>query len=109
MRGSHLLLAGIGVGAIFTYLLFYEPTLQHETEFDSVEDAANEAWRWGTKKRFGGGVDNLVGSFKENVGRATGNDDLAAEGVLDQAAGTFKDVAGAFGRAAGETIHDLNR
>jgi uncharacterized protein YjbJ (UPF0337 family) len=43
------------------------------------------------------------------VGTATGNDDLAGEGVLDQAAGKVKDAAGQLGHAVGETIHDLNR
>ena len=109
MRASNLLLAGIGVGAVLTYALFYEPTLQQETGFDGVEDAANKAWRWGTKKRVGAGVDTFVGRAKEGFGRATGNDDLAVEGVADQAVGAAKDTAGRWGHAVSETIHDLNR
>lgn len=38
MKASHLLLAGICVGAAITYALFYEPTLQREAAgFDSLE------------------------------------------------------------------------
>ena len=109
MRASNLLLAGIGVGAILTYALFYEPTLRQETGFDGMEDAANKAWRWGTKKRFGAGADTLVGRVKEGVGRVTGDDALASEGMADKALGVVKDTAGRWGHAVGETIHDLNR
>jgi hypothetical protein len=62
MRASHLLLAGIGMGAILTYALFYEPTLQRETEFDNAENAANMASRWGTEKRVSPRADTLVGN-----------------------------------------------
>jgi uncharacterized protein YjbJ (UPF0337 family) len=109
MRASNLLLAGIGVGAILTYALFYEPTLQRETGFDEVEDAANKAWRWGTKKRFGAGADTLAGRVKEGIGRVVGNDDLASEGMAEQAVGVAKDTAGRLSHAVGDTIHDLNR
>ncbi len=109
MRPIHWIIAGVGVGAAVTFLLFYEPSLQRDTGYDGVEVAANRAWAWGTKKRFGGGTDAIVGKVKEAVGTATGNDDLAGEGVLDQAAGKVKDAAGRLGHAVGETIHDLNR
>ena len=110
MRASHLLLAGLGVGAtILTYALLYEPKLQRETGLDGVEDAANRAWRWGTKKRFGAEADTIVGRVKEGIGRVTGDDDLAGEGVADQTVGAVKDMAGKWGHAVGETMHDLNR
>ena len=109
MRASNLLLAGMGVGAILTYALFYEPTLQRETGFDEVEDAANKAWHWGTKKRVGARADTLAGRVKEGIGRVTGDDDLASEGMADQAEGAVKDTAGRLGHAIGETMHDLNR
>lgn len=81
MRASNLLLAGIGVGAILTYALFYEPTLQQEMEFDDVEDAANKVWRSGAKSRVGVGVDPFVGRTKEEFGRATDYDDIAVEKI----------------------------
>jgi uncharacterized protein YjbJ (UPF0337 family) len=109
MRASRLLLAGIGVGAALTYALFYEPKLQYETGFDGVEDTANKVRRWGTKQRFGAGAANLMGRVKEGVGRIAGDDDLAGEGIGDQAVGAVKDSVGRLGQAAGETIHDLNR
>jgi hypothetical protein len=45
MRAGSLLLTGIGVGAVLTYALFYESTLQQEAEFDGVEDTANRMRR----------------------------------------------------------------
>ena len=109
MRPIHWILAGTAVGAAVAFLLFYEPSAQHDTGYDSVEDAANRAWRWGTKRRFGAAADTLAGRVKEGVGRVTGDDDLTGEGVLDQAAGAVKDTAGKWGHAVGQTIHDLNR
>ena len=44
MRASHLLLAGICVGAALTYALFYEPALQETTPLDNVEDPS----QWST-------------------------------------------------------------
>jgi uncharacterized protein YjbJ (UPF0337 family) len=46
---------------------------------------------------------------KKAVGRATGNPDLADEGLGQQVVGEFKDAAGSVAQAAGQTIHDLNR
>jgi len=109
MKPIQWVIAGVGVGAAVTFLLFYEPSSQHETGYDDVEDAASKAWRWGTQKRFGGSVDSIVGRVKEGVGRVTGDDDLAGEGVVDRAVGAVKDTAGKWGHAVGETIHDLNR
>jgi hypothetical protein len=43
MRASHLLLAGICVGAALTYALFYEPTLQQTTRFEDIDDPLKEA------------------------------------------------------------------
>ena len=43
MRASHLLLAGICVGAAVTYALFYEPTLQQTTQFEDVDDSSKGA------------------------------------------------------------------
>jgi uncharacterized protein YjbJ (UPF0337 family) len=109
MKPIHWVLAGVGVGAAATLLYFYEPSLQHETGYDGVEDAANQAWKWGSKTRVSGGGERLVGKLKEGVGRVIGSDDLAGEGVLDQARGTVKNAAGQLGHAVGRSIHDLNR
>jgi uncharacterized protein YjbJ (UPF0337 family) len=38
-----------------------------------------------------------------------GDDDLAGEGALQQAAGEIKDAVGDLAQAAGQTIHDFNR
>jgi uncharacterized protein YjbJ (UPF0337 family) len=51
----------------------------------------------------------FVGKAKEVFGNATGNQDLANEGVGDQVIGAVKDAAGSVAQAAGQTLHDLNR
>jgi uncharacterized protein YjbJ (UPF0337 family) len=104
MRAGSLLLTGIGVGAVLTYALFYESTLQQEAEFDGVEDTANRMRRWGTEKRLGAGADTLVGRMKEGIGRIAGDN-----GIEDQVVGGAKNTVGRWGQAAGETVHDLNR
>ena len=109
MKPIHWIFGGLTIGAAIAIVLLYEPDQQHETGSDNIEDAANQAWRWGTKRRFGGAADSVVGRVKEGIGRVTGDDDLTDEGVLNQAAGAVKDTAGRWGHAVGETIHDLNR
>jgi len=64
MRSSGWVFAGLTVGVAVTLLYFYEPSLQNETGYDGVEDAANEAWRWGSKTRIAGGGDSVVGRVK---------------------------------------------
>jgi uncharacterized protein YjbJ (UPF0337 family) len=51
----------------------------------------------------------LVGKLKEGVGRATGDDELAEEGVGEQIVGSVKGAVGEAAHAVGETIHELNR
>jgi uncharacterized protein YjbJ (UPF0337 family) len=109
MKPIHWIVAGLGLGLAVTYLLFIEPSSQTETGYDGIEDAARKTWSWGTRKRFGARGDSIVGHIKEGIGRATGDDDLAGEGVLDQAAGAVKDTAGRLSHGVGQTIHDLNR
>lgn len=103
------ILAGIGAGIAATYILMNQPTAQTASGYDSVEEGAARTYGWGTKTRFSGAGRNVVGQVKEGIGRVTGRDDIADEGVVDQAAGSVKDAAGTVAQAAGETIHDLNR
>jgi uncharacterized protein YjbJ (UPF0337 family) len=101
------ILAGIGVGFVLAYVTLSEP--QTETGWDSAENAADRAWRWGSKARLSGAGRNAAGRFKEGVGRVLGDNDLADEGVADQFVGTVKSEAGELAQAVGETIHNLNR
>jgi uncharacterized protein YjbJ (UPF0337 family) len=109
MKPIHWILSGMVLGAAAAFIVLYEPGIEHETRSGNIEDAANQAWRWGTKQRFSGTADRFVGRAKESIGRTTGDDNLAGEGVLNQAAGAVKDTAGRWGHAVGQTIHDLNR
>jgi uncharacterized protein YjbJ (UPF0337 family) len=101
--------AGIGAGIAATYLLMNQPRMQADTGYDSVDEGAARTYGWGAKARVTGAGRNVVGRVKEGVGRLTGRDDIAGEGVVDQAAGAVKNAAGTVAQAAGQTIHDLNR
>jgi uncharacterized protein YjbJ (UPF0337 family) len=108
MKGLPWIIAGVGIGLALTYLVMNEPERQSETGWDSVENAADRTWRWGSKSRFSGATTNVAGKLKESVGRIIGDDDLTDQGVADQGVGTVKDAAGKLAHAAGATIHDLN-
>jgi uncharacterized protein YjbJ (UPF0337 family) len=107
MKALPWILAGVGVGAVLTYLALSEPST--ETGWDSVENAANRTAKWGSKTRLSAAGRSVAGKVKQGVGRVLGDDDLAGEGALDQAVGAVKDTAGDLAQAAGQTIHDLNR
>ena len=109
MKGLPWIVVGVGVGFALLYVMLNEPRPEAETGWDSVENAASKAWRWGSKARLSGAGTNTAGRFKEGLGRVLGDDDLADEGVTDQLVGTVKTGAGKLAHAVGETIHDLNR
>ena len=102
------ILAGLGIG-FAAYVLLNTPGPEYATGNDDLEDAARGTSQWGSKKRIFGSGQILVGKAKEGLGNLTGNDDLAGEGLLDQATGAVKDAAGQVAQAAGQTLHDLNR
>jgi len=109
MKSLPWILAGTGIGFVIAYLVLTDPPApRYATGSEHVDDAADKVAGWGVKQRFGGAGSSLAGKLKEGIGRATGNDDLAGEGVLDQAAGAVKDGAGQLAQAASETIKDLN-
>ena len=109
MKSLPWIIAGVAVGAAVTYTLFSAPRPQHATGYDSVEDAANNAFGWGTKQRATGKGQSIVGSVKQGVGKLAGDPDLADEGAAESLIGDAKDAAGQLGHAVGETLHDLNR
>jgi uncharacterized protein YjbJ (UPF0337 family) len=108
MKSIPWVIAGVGVG-LAAYVLLNQPGPQYATGNDDIEDAAGNTSLWGSKQRIKGKGGSLFGKAKEGFGRATGNEDLAGEGVVDQAVGAVKDTAGEAAEAVGETIHDLNR
>jgi len=109
MKALPWILAGVGAGAAIAYAIFNQPRTQAETGWDSVENAADRTFGWGSKNRISGAAKNVAGKVKEGFGRLTGDANLADEGAGDQVVGAVKDAAGAVAQAAGETIHDLNR
>ena len=113
MRNLGWIMAGVGVGAVMTYLLFSDRPMQFgtatNTGYDGVEDAARKTFDWGTKSRAKGKVRSIAGAIKEGVGRAARDADLADEGSAQRVAGNLQDAAGKLGHAVGETLHDLNK
>lgn len=98
------IVAGVGIG-LAVYVIQNAPAPQSA---DGVDDAAAKASGWGAKQRVKGTGGSLVGKLKEGVGNATGDDELAGKGVLDQAVGTVKDAAGQVASAVGEGLHQAN-
>jgi uncharacterized protein YjbJ (UPF0337 family) len=108
MKALPWVIAGVGVG-IAAYVVLNQPGPQYATGNDDVEYAAGRTTFWGSKQRLSGAGGNLAGKLKEGIGRATGNDQLADQGVADQVVGAVKDTAGLAAQAAGQAIHELNR
>ena len=74
----------------------------------AIEDVAETTFGWGTRQRVAGSAGRVAGKLKAGLGRIAGDDDLAADGVVTEAAGTVKDAAGSLAQAASQTIHNLN-
>jgi len=98
--------AGVAVAA---YVLKNLPVPQHATGSSDVEGAARKTSVWGSKQRITGTGKGLIGSLKQSVGRATGNQDLQDQGTIDHIGGAVQDAAGELAQAAGQTLHDFNR
>jgi uncharacterized protein YjbJ (UPF0337 family) len=109
MKALPWIIAGVSAGAALAYVMLNQPRPQAETGWDSVENAADRAWGWGSKTRLSGAGRSAGGKLKEGLGRVLGDSDLADEGVGDQAVGALQSGAGKLAHAVGETIHDLNR
>jgi uncharacterized protein YjbJ (UPF0337 family) len=108
MKALTWVIAGVGVGVI-AYIVLNQPGPEYATGDDDVEYAANRAALWGSKQRVYGAGSGVAGKVKEGIGRITGDDQLAGEGMVDQMAGAVKDTAGRAAQAVGQTVHDLNR
>ena len=108
MKALPWIIAGVGVG-FAAYFVLNQPSPQFATGNDEIEDEAGKTAFWGSKQRVKGIGGGLVGKLKEGVGRATGDEQIESEGVLDQTAGAVQDTAGQAAHAVADTIHELNR
>ena len=99
----------LALGIAATYFFLERRAARYAAEFDELEDAADRADLWGSRQRMAGTGRDLFGKVKEGVGRITGNDDLAGEGMIDQVTGAVQDTAGKVANAASDTIRDFNR
>ena len=108
MKALTWVIAGVGA-SIAAYIVLNQPGPRYATGDDDVEYAAGRAALWGSKQRISGIGGGLAGKRKEGISRATGNEQLAGDGVTDQLAGAVKETAGKAAQVAGQTIHDLNR
>ena len=86
MKALPWIIAGVALGAAVVFVLSSAPEPAYTTGDPDVEDAARKTSAWGTKQRLGGTGSSLLGKAKEGVGDLTGDDSLAGEGLLDQAA-----------------------
>ncbi len=101
------ILTGVGLGVAVSILLNQSPS-QYATSSSDLDDAADQTSLWGSKQRLKGTGGNLVGKAKEGFGKATGDDELEGEGLVDQAVGAVKDTAGKAAHAVSDTIHSVN-
>jgi uncharacterized protein YjbJ (UPF0337 family) len=108
MKAFPWIIAAAGLAAA-AYVIINTPGPEYATGSDTLEGAARDTSRWGSKNRLTGSGTNLVGKLKEGFGNVTGDPDLADEGVFDQVAGSVKNAAGSVAQAAGQTLHDFNR
>jgi uncharacterized protein YjbJ (UPF0337 family) len=109
MKAINWFIAGVSVG-VAAYIIANLPAPAYATTGDDdIEYAAGRASVWGSKQRLTGAGRGIAGKVKEGIGRVTGDDELAGEGVVDQVAGEVKDTAGKVAQAVGETIHNMNQ
>lgn len=108
MKSLGWIIAGVSAGLLY-YVFKNPPSTSYAGGSPSADDAADNVGSWGTKQRLKGTGGGALGKVKEGFGRATGDDELAGEGMVDQAVGTVKDAAGQAAHAVEGTIHDLNR
>lgn len=108
MKALPWVVAGLGLGFAAYYLLS-NASSEYAIGSDDVDTGARKIFGWSTKQRVAGTGERMAGKLKEGLGRVTGNDDLAEEGLADQATGTLRDATGALAHAAGQTIQDLSR
>lgn len=107
MKAFSWIMAGLSIG-VAAYIVLNNSQMQTAGSSD-VERAAGMASNWATKKRVTGTGGKLAGKVKEGFGRATGDDKLAGEGVVDQVAGSVQDAAGKAAHAVSDAVSDLNR
>jgi uncharacterized protein YjbJ (UPF0337 family) len=108
MKALPWIIAGTAIG-VAAYVVLNTPGPEYATGNDTLEQAARRTSQIGSKTRIRGAGGKFIGKAKEAFGNATGNSDLADEGVGDQIVGSLKDAAGTVAQAAGQTLHDLNR
>lgn len=106
MKALPWIIAGVAFGAA-AYYIANAPEPRYVDP--DVDDAAANASVWGSKQRIKGTGGSVLGKAKEGLGKATGDEDLQAEGVGDQVVGTVKDTVGKAANAVSDTLHDLNR
>jgi uncharacterized protein YjbJ (UPF0337 family) len=99
----------LAMGIVAAYVILDRRATRCAAEYDNLETAANKTAEWGSKQRMVGTGRGLLGRVKEGLGRLTGNDDLAGQGVVDQIAGAVQDTSGRAAHAVSDTIRDLNR
>ena len=109
MKALPWIIAGVTLSAAVTFVLTNAAEPAYSTGDPDVENAARKTSVWGSKQRLGGTGSSLLGKAKEGVGNVTGDEGLASEGLVDQAAGAVKDAAGQVAHGVSDTLRDINQ
>lgn len=108
MKAFPWLIAGLALGAAAVVIAVLNEPAPAYADPD-VERAANKVGAWSAKQQVKGTGGSLLGSAKEKVGDATGNYDLADEGVGDQVVGEVKNTVGKAAGVISDALKDFNR
>jgi uncharacterized protein YjbJ (UPF0337 family) len=103
MNKTLYLLLGATAGAAAMYLYL------NSDATSGLSDAADQANLWGSKQRVTGSGGQVVGKIKQGFGEATGNDQLANEGMFDQVKGAVKNAAGQAAHAAVDAVQQASK
>ena len=99
----------LAIGIVAVYVILDRRAARCAAGYDDPETAANKTADWGSKQRVVGTGRGLLGRVKEGLGRLTGDDDLAGQGVVDQVAGAVQDTSGRAAHVVSDTMRDLDR
>ena len=98
------IIAGVSAGLLY-YVIKNQPTSAYSTGYnDDVDDAASSIGNWGTKQRVSGTGSELGGKVQEGFGKLTGDKETEGKGVVNQAVGSVKNVAGKAANAVEDAV-----
>lgn len=101
-----ILILGSAALGLAVYLVLNAPETAISTAPDELDEAASQVGRWGAKQRVTGAGNTVSGHLKDAVGTLSGDDQLRAEGTLDNITGAVKDAAGKVAATVEDAVHE---